>query len=136
MNSPELIDHVSWARRVNARWIAHNQLNQTAAAYMDHIAAHDPQRLALSCTLAHRLVHAIEPAEDPKPWFYGGLFSLATEQEARRFLEEHPLLASVVPALSEDHTAILKPLDEATVRKIRRVRKALKRLTREKALHG
>ena len=126
------IDHIAWARKLNGRWIVHNKLNDTAAAYMDYVAEADHGRLARSCRLAHLLVHALEPTEDPKPWFYGGLFSLATRSEASTFLAPHPLLASVVPALQkQDRTATLGSVDEVTRRKILRLRDALRRITKE-----
>jgi hypothetical protein len=125
------IDHLAWTRKVNSRWIARNRLTDTAAAYMDHLSEVDPERLERSCRIAHVLVHALEPAEDPKPWFYGGLFSLATRPEATRFLADHPLLACVVPALQ---TAEALPLDlesisETTRRQIQRLRETLGGIT-------
>lgn len=132
---PDRIDHVAWARKVNSRWITHNRLNQTASAYMDQLGETDPERLARSCRIAHLLVHALEPTEDPKPWFYGGLFSLATRPEATRFLAEHPLLACIAPALqtAEALPLDLESLDEATRLKIHRLRYTLDRITRKLA---
>lgn len=129
------IDHIAWARKLNGRWIAHNKLNDTAAAYMDYVAAADHERLARSCRLAHLLVHTLEPAEDPKPWFYGGIFSLATRPEASKFLVGHPLLASVVPALQKGDRlpSTLESVDGTTRRKILRLRDALRRMTRKTA---
>src|ERR1041384_2872948 len=40
--------------------------------------------------------------EDPKPWFYAGLFSLATVEEARRFLANHSFTLSAIPSLSTE----------------------------------
>src|SRR4051794_20202758 len=68
--------YVAWAYRVNGRWIVHHGLDQRAKAYMDHLAGVDPRRLERSCQLAHQLARQAAP-EDPKPWFYAGLFSLA-----------------------------------------------------------
>lgn len=129
------IDHIAWARRLNGRWIVHNKLNDTAAAYMDYVAEADHERLARSCRLAHLLVHTLEPTEDPKPWFYGGLFSLATQPEASKFLAGHPLLASVVPALQTGETVPrkLEFVDTVTRRKILRLRDTLHRMTRKTA---
>ncbi len=39
---------------------------------------------------------------DPKPWFYSGLFSLATHDEARNFLADHLVTLAAVPAMSDD----------------------------------
>lgn len=41
------------------------------------------------------LVHGESGGLDPKPWFYAGLFSLATADEARRMLASHPLTLMV-----------------------------------------
>jgi hypothetical protein len=132
MTTRSRIDHVAWACRLNARWIVHNKLNATAAAYMDYVAKTDRERLARSCRLAHRLVHRAGHTEDPKPWFYGGLFGLATRSEAKRFLAQHSLLASVVPALQTRNAlpASLESVDTATRRKIVRLRNTLRRMER------
>ena len=132
MIAPDHIDHVQWARRLNGRWIVNNKLNDSAAAWMEHVGEADPERLARSCQLAHVLVHTLDPAEDPKPWFYGALFSLATPWEAGKFLAGHPLLASVVPALqSGGLPATLESVNDTTRRKILRLRDVLHRLTKE-----
>lgn len=124
------MDHVDWVRRVNSRWIVHGNLDQTAAAYMDYLAGIDGGRLRRSCRHAHWLVHSMEPAEDPKPWFYGGLFSLATSAEAERFLAPHPFLRSVVPS-GAGHQPVDQGLESTggfTADRILRVRRALARL--------
>ena len=41
-------------------------------------------------------------AEDPKPWFYSGLFSLATREEAARFLATHRVTQAAIPAMAGD----------------------------------
>jgi hypothetical protein len=134
MTTDSRIDHIAWASRLNARWIVHNKLNATAAAYMDYVAKTDRERLARSCRLAHRLVHTVGDKEDPKPWFYGGLFSLATPVEAKRFLAPHSLLASVVPALQTKNAlpASLESVNTATRQKIVRLRDTLRRMARRK----
>lgn len=132
LNVNKRIDHVEWARRVNGRWIVHRGLDHSLAAYLDHLEKIDSPRLVRSCRLAHRLVHSIEPMEDPKPWFYGGLFSLATEAEARKFLAGHPLMAAIVPCLQSDEhlPAVLKSAGQRTHDKIRRLRETLDRLAK------
>lgn len=132
LNTNKRIDHIEWARRVNGRWIVHRGLDQSLTAYLDHLETADPERLARSCRLAHRLVHSVEPTEDPKPWFYGGLFSLATEAEARKFLAGHPLMAAIVPCLQSDEhlPAVLKAAGQRTHDKIRRLRETLDRLAK------
>lgn len=131
-NQNKRIDHVEWARRVNGRWIVHHGLNHSLSAYLDHLAKIDPERMARSCRLAHRLVHSIGPTEDPKPWFYGGMFSLATEAEARKYLAGHPLIASAVPCLRKDENlpAALKSAGQETLEKIRRLRETLDRMAK------
>ena len=132
MITEDRIDHIQWARQLNGRWIVHNKLNDTATAWMEHVGQADPERLARSCRLAHVLVHTLAFAEDPKPWFYGALFSLATPSEAGKFLAGHPLLASVVPALqSGGLPPAVESVDNTTRRKILRLRDVLHRLTKE-----
>ncbi len=124
------LDHVAWARRVNARWIVRGGLNDSATAYMNHLERIHPERLVRSCRRAHRLVYSMEPLEDPKPWFYGGLFSLATTAEARRFLAEHPFILATIPSLAFDPDLpdVLVSAAPETARKIQRLKNALARL--------
>lgn len=115
-----------WARKLNGRWIVHGGLRDAAAAYLDHLAATDPDRLARSCRQARRLVRCPGPEEDPKPWFYGGLFSLANASEAETFLSAHPLLRAVVPVSGNIRQPDeLAHASEMTRRMIRRLRHAL-----------
>lgn len=66
--------------------------------------------------------------EDPKPWFYSGLFSLATNDEARKFLAEHSL-TRYVTALSVDFFMLpFKSMNEITLEKIRCLREAVAKL--------
>jgi hypothetical protein len=132
LKADQRIDHVAWVRRVNGRWIVRQGLNHSLSAYMDHLGEIDLLRLALSGRLTHRLVHSIEPAEDPKPWFYGGMFSLATKAEAQTFLAEHPLICSIVPSIqSEEHSPeFRKIISEDTSGKIVRLRETIGRLAK------
>ena len=41
-------------------------------------------------------------SHDPKPWFYAGLFHLATASEARCFLDTHRITKATVPAMVDD----------------------------------
>lgn len=95
---PAPSDFIAWVRRVNNRWIVHEGLNQSANAYLDHLQATDPERLLESCHAAHQLTHRNEGSDDPKPKFYGALFSRATPEEAGRFLSEHWFVSSIIPA--------------------------------------
>ena len=93
---------VEWARRINGRWIVHRGLREQAEAWMRYLEAHDPGRLHDACVVAQEMCEHREAEEDPKPWFYSGLFSVATPVEARRFLASHRLTAASVPALADD----------------------------------
>jgi len=85
--------------RINRRWIVHGGLSDSSAAYIGELSQSDPARLRRSCRLAMDLVHARPAQADPKPWFYAGLFALATPAEARRFLQQHPLTRMVWESL-------------------------------------
>lgn len=43
-----------------------------------------------------------DPLSDPKPWFYTGLFCLASRDEARRFLASHRITMAAIPAMVDD----------------------------------
>lgn len=121
--------HVVWAKRMNQRWIVHHGLDERAEAYMDHLAKTDPERLQRSCRLAHQLAHQAR-REDPKPWFYAGLFSLATVEEARKFLAHHWFTLSAIPSLPAGlcPDAPTGDIGEDSRNKIARIRQALSRL--------
>ncbi len=112
----------AWARRVNDRWIVHEDLASHAAAYLDHLERSDPSRLQQSCERARRLLGSAEPMEDPKPWFYSGLFSLARPKERQTFLSAHPFLQTVLKGVP---AASLRGAGEATWQKIHRLQAAL-----------
>lgn len=128
--SPE---HVEWARRVNSRWIVHHGLKECAEAYLDHLEAMAPDRLARSCWRAHRLARECEPGEDPKPWFYAGLFSLATPDEAERFLADHWFTASCLPSPASAPGSGTTPagIGPETQAKLERIRDAVAALPHE-----
>jgi hypothetical protein len=119
-------DDIGWVRHVNGRWIVRESLRADASAYLDHLAAKDPGRLTESCRRA-RVLAVTHPGEDPKPWFYSGLFSLATQEEAARFLKGHDFTIACIPRLAGGGLGTLQ-VDEVrpdTAGKIRRVRAAL-----------
>lgn len=87
---------VAKAHRINNRWIVHGNLRDNANAYLDHLSSTDPLRLERSCSIAMDLVHKRRALNDPKPLFYAGLFSLATEAEIERFLQGHHFTRSVI----------------------------------------
>ena len=120
-------DHVAWAKRVNNRWIVHGDLNRNAELYLDHLARTDQSRLVSSCRNAHLMTGWCDSMEDPKPWFYSGLFSLTTSEEAGKFLADHWLTGMVTaspgkPATATDNRA------ETTLEKIQRIQVALAKL--------
>lgn len=87
----------AWVRKVNSRWLVHSGLEHRAGAYLDHLAATDRERLVRSLRIVRELIRTLGPVEDPKPRFYAGLFSLATEEEARRYLQDHAFTFSIIP---------------------------------------
>jgi len=102
-------DAVAWVRRVNARWIVHQGLRESAAAYLDYLQREDPGRLVQSCRNARRLVAQGGSTNDPKPWFYAGLFSLVGPVEAEEHLRGHWFTAACIPALPEAFGAGMAP---------------------------
>ena len=69
-------------------------------------------------------------SEDPKPWFYAGLFSLATPEEAERFAGTHWLTSS---AIAEEQDPRLTAESPELIEKLGRIREALARVRREVA---
>lgn len=127
MNPPD--DDIDWVRHVNGRWIVRESLREDAAAFLESLSGTDPDRLRESCRRARSLTSA-HPGEDPKPWFYAGLFSLATEAEAARFLKGHDFTIACIPRLADCSFRALR-VDEVrpdTAEKIQRVRAALEAL--------
>ncbi|MGV3753900.1 MAG: hypothetical protein ACO1QS_00795 [Verrucomicrobiota bacterium] len=97
---------------------------------MDHLQENDPQRLVVSCRNAYLLVQQADPMEDPKPWFYTGLFSLLKPEEAKVYLLNHWLITMCVGLADppEKSPIRLDAVSELTVEKIRRIREAVDRL--------
>jgi len=124
------VDYVAWARRVNARWIVHQGLDRNATAYLEHLEQTDPDRLRRSCLHAHRLVHERPAQEDPKPWFYAGLFSLADASEKQKFLADHWFVATAINNAEMPDSVASAPetVSAATWEKITRIREALARI--------
>lgn len=122
----EETSYVPWAERLNGRWIVHHGLEQRAQAYMDHLAEVDPSRLERSCRLAHQLARQAAP-EDPKPWFYAGLFSLATAEEADKFLANHCFTRLAIPSLPAipSSSPAAAAMGQTAQDKIEKIRRAL-----------
>ncbi len=87
----------SWVRKVNDRWLVHSGLQESAREYLDHLAATDRARLMDSVRIVRELFRSLGATEDPKPRFYAGVFSLATPEEAKRYLDGHLFTLSLIP---------------------------------------
>ncbi len=98
---------VDWVKRVNRSWIVHNNLNDQADAWVDYLVDHADARLDASCKLAKAMCDLREPLDDPKPWFYAGLFHLATAVEAQRFLDTYRVTKATVPTMVDDESVLL-----------------------------
>lgn len=123
-------DQVAWAQRVNSRWIVHRDLNRNAGLYLDHLARTDQARLVASCRNAHLMTGWCDPTDDPKPWFYSGLFSLITTEEARTFLADHWLTRMVTASPGELAATSPENVAETTLEKMQRIQMALAKLPR------
>jgi ATP-dependent helicase/nuclease subunit B len=115
---------IDWAKRINRGWFVRNGLADAAAAWLAHLEETDPARLLGSCDIARALSRGPDRVNDPKPWFYGGLFSLATEAEARKFLANYRLTSAIIPALATDPEANqwvagLKPATQELIARLR-----------------
>jgi hypothetical protein len=130
MKSLEALEPLEWVKQVNCRWIVHNDLNQSAAAWLDYLATLDDGRLLRSCGIARDMCQIRGPLDDPKPWFYAGLFHLATAAEARRFLAHHRVTRACVPSMADDDEVLLwlDRINAETRRLLSRLREAFTRL--------
>ncbi len=120
-------DRVTWARRVNSRWFVRDNFGDDAAAYLDHLAGTDPDRLLRSCHNAHRMMERRIHGVDPKPWFYAGLFSLATVDEAHSSLHRRWFTRHSLPSLTAefDPHDPSERIDPDTRAKLALIRKAV-----------
>lgn len=123
-----LVDYVAWTRRANARWIVHHDVGRNAESYLGHLAQADQRRLVPSCRNAYLMVWLRDAREDPKPWFYSGLFSLTTADEAEKFLANHWLTRIVTARPGEIPAIARESVGEITLEKIRRIQEAMARL--------
>lgn len=119
-------DDILWVRRVNSRWIVHGELAANAAAYLQHLEQHDPVRLASSCARARAMCRRGAAGEDPKPWFYCGLFSEALPAEKARFLGLHAFVQAVLATTAEEWPDSMRQTNPDTQAKIRSLRAALR----------
>jgi hypothetical protein len=117
-------DPVAFARMINARWIVHGGLDRDAEDYLKYLITTAPSRFERSCQNACLMLRSRDSTEDPKPWFYAGWVSLASAEEANRFLGAHRVIhAAVSPA-----ALIPEDLPPAVMEKIHRIRAALAQL--------
>ena len=78
------------ARKINQTWMTKGKLALHTEQYLDHLATVRPEDLAKSCREAIAAARAESHAQrDPKPLFYGTLFSRASKQERDEFLRDH-----------------------------------------------
>lgn len=133
MNFP---DEISWVRGFNARWLVREELRKNAADFLDHLARTDPARLQQSCRRVKLLTDRFGHNEDPKPWFYAALFSLATVPEAEKYLAEHDFTLAAIPRLAKAASDLFSSGRVAltTSEKIFRIRKVLEGLDLEEGV--
>lgn len=93
---------VAWAKRVNRAWIVHNNLDARADAWLDHLEDAADGRLEAASGAARWMCDRRDRSDDPKPWFYAGLFSLATADEAKHFLKPYRVTMATVPTMEAD----------------------------------
>lgn len=107
MKNYKTLQSIGWVKRVNRTWLVKGRLNEHADDWMKHLAATDDGRLRRSCEIARAMCSLRQPLNDPKPWFYAGLFSLATADEAKRFLATHRITRAAIPSMHGDEDVIL-----------------------------
>ncbi|MES2474934.1 MAG: hypothetical protein V4640_04070 [Verrucomicrobiota bacterium] len=107
MKSLDALDPVAWAERVNQTWIVHSNLNNCAEDWLRHLAALDDERLVRSCEIARAMCEVRGRLDDPKPWFYAGLFHLATVDEVETFLPNHRVTRATIPCMADDESVHL-----------------------------
>ena len=122
---------IEWAGRVNQAWFVRGGLKEHATDWMKYLMQEDDGRLLPSCEAARTMCGLRDPLEDPKPWFYAGLFSLATAEEARRFLETHRVTKAVIPSMQDDENVMLwhDRVAPETRELIQRLREGIRRIT-------
>ncbi len=102
MRHREIRSPVDWAQRVNRSWLVRSNLNDHTEAWLNYLASLDDGRLLKSCQIARSMCDYRQHDDDPKPWFYSGVFQLATASEAKRFLDTHRVTKATVPAMADD----------------------------------
>ena len=135
MNHRDTSNLPAWARRVNRAWLVHGGLDATTDAWLAHLEQADPARFMACCENARTLSRGPDHTIDPKPWFYAGLYSLATEAEARHYLTTHHFTAAAIPALAHDAALNqwVATLSHASRELLTRLREAVAKLASEYA---
>ena len=128
-----MVDPVEWVRRVNRTWIVHGGLAERAEEWLAYLESLQDGRLKESCAIAHAMSRRRDHSEDPKPWFYAGLFSTATAAEAGRFLINHRLTPATVPAMWEDEAVMrwISGVGHETRRLLSRLRSDLQAIRKD-----
>jgi hypothetical protein len=98
---------IEWVKRVNSAWLVRGGLNVAAGKWLAHLAATDLKRLEASCVAAREMCGLREPLADPKPWFYAGLFCLATRDEVESFIPSYRITKAAVPSMQLDGQVLL-----------------------------
>ncbi len=96
-----------WARRVNRTWIVHGGLADHAEQWLNHLAKLNDGRELTVCAAAMSMCDLRNPMDDPKPWFYAGLFCLANPEEVKQFLPTHRVTKATVPSMRDDENVRL-----------------------------
>ena len=133
MKSHHAMPPIDWARRVNRSWLVRGGLDGHAEEWLRELAEMKDGRLPLSCVAARAMCGLRAPLEDPKPWFYAGLFHLATADEAAHLLASHYVTLAAVPAMHGD-PAVRRWLEQVkpeTRELVARLRAGLTRLGEE-----
>ena len=98
---------MEWAKHVNRSWLVRSNLNEHAESWLSFLASLGDGRFQRSCENARAMCYLRGATDDPKPWFYAGLFHLATFDEAKQFLENHRITKATVPSMAEDESVRL-----------------------------
>ena len=130
MKSPQNLPAVDWVKRVNHTWLVKSNLNQHADAWLDHLASLDDGRLQRSAENARAMCGIRDRLDDPKPWFYAGLFSLASPAEVKQFLATHRITKATVPSMVDDEEVNLwiDRVGPETQELLARIRRGIARL--------
>ncbi len=123
---------VEWVKRVNRSWLVRGGLRENADAWLEYLTKLDDGRHLPSCEAARAMCGLRDPLQDPKPWFYAGRLSLATAEEARRFLSVHRVTKAIVPTMVDDDEVVLwlDRVGSETRELVQKLREGLARLPR------